>query len=171
MAVNGDVEGRAHLSEVARIAVAHGHVHAEARFGRTLAVEVVALPRRDGLARAETADVGSGGDVLTVVIVALGEDGAPSGRLGVDGTRAPGAVHVAAHCRGHESARKTVVLNDDHDLAGIGDDRKSAEADAERAKQIADMEELNRLKKENDELKKENDFLKKAAAFFAKENK
>lgn len=49
--------------------------------------------------------------------------------------------------------------------------RKSAEANAERAKQIADMEELNRLKKENEELKKENDFLKKAAAFFAKENK
>lgn len=49
--------------------------------------------------------------------------------------------------------------------------RKSAQADAERAKQIANMEEYNRLKKENDELKKEIDFLKKAAAFFAKENK
>ncbi len=49
--------------------------------------------------------------------------------------------------------------------------KKSAKDNAERAKQIADMEELNRLKKENDELKKENDFLKKAAAFFAKESK
>lgn len=49
--------------------------------------------------------------------------------------------------------------------------KESAKDDELRAKQLADMEEFNRLKKENDELKKENDFLKKAAAFFAKESK
>ncbi len=48
--------------------------------------------------------------------------------------------------------------------------RKEAEADAEKAKVLADMEELHRLQKEVEELRKENDFLKKAAAFFAKEN-
>ena len=48
---------------------------------------------------------------------------------------------------------------------------EAAAADAEKAKQVADMEELRRLKQENEELKKENDFLKKAAAFFAKESK
>ena len=48
--------------------------------------------------------------------------------------------------------------------------RKEAEADAQKAKALADMEELHRLKKEVEELRKENDFLKKAAAFFAKEN-
>lgn len=49
--------------------------------------------------------------------------------------------------------------------------RQSAKEDAEREKQIADMEELRRLQQEVEELRKENDFLKKAAAFFAKENK
>ena len=49
--------------------------------------------------------------------------------------------------------------------------RQCAQADADRAKQLADMQELRRLQKEIEELKKENDFLKKAAAFFAKENK
>ena len=49
--------------------------------------------------------------------------------------------------------------------------RENAAADAERAKALANMEELRRLQKENEELKKENDFLKKAAAFFAKEDK
>ena len=49
--------------------------------------------------------------------------------------------------------------------------RQNAQADAERAKQISDMEELRRLQQEVEELRKENDFLKKAAAFFAKENK
>lgn len=49
--------------------------------------------------------------------------------------------------------------------------RESASVDAQREKQIADMEELQRLQKENEELKKEVDFLKKAAAFFAREDK
>lgn len=49
--------------------------------------------------------------------------------------------------------------------------RNSAKDNEQRAKQLADMEEVKRLKKENEELKKENDFLKKAAAFFAKESK
>ena len=48
--------------------------------------------------------------------------------------------------------------------------RLEAKADAEKAKTLADMEELHRLQKEVEELRKENDFLKKAAAFFAKEN-
>lgn len=48
--------------------------------------------------------------------------------------------------------------------------RKEAEANAEKAKILADMERLRKLEIENAELKKENDFLKKAAAFFAKEN-
>ena len=48
--------------------------------------------------------------------------------------------------------------------------RKEAEADAQKAKTLADMEEILRLQKEVQELKKENDFLKKAAAFFAKES-
>lgn len=48
--------------------------------------------------------------------------------------------------------------------------RKEAEANAEKAKMLADMEELRRLKAKVAELEKENDFLKKAAAFFAKEN-
>lgn len=48
--------------------------------------------------------------------------------------------------------------------------RKQAKENAESAKELADMEELNRLKAEIAELKKENDFLKKAAAFFAKES-
>ena len=46
-----------------------------------------------------------------------------------------------------------------------------AARDEETSRQLASMEELRRLKLENDELKKENDFLKKAAAFFAKESK
>ena len=49
--------------------------------------------------------------------------------------------------------------------------RQSAQEDAERARQLEEMEELRRLQKEVEELRKENDFLKKAAAFFAKENK
>jgi len=49
--------------------------------------------------------------------------------------------------------------------------KKSAKENTTRAKEIADMEELNRLRQENEELKKEVDFLKKAAAFFAKESK
>jgi len=49
--------------------------------------------------------------------------------------------------------------------------RKQHAADEAKAQQLADMEELRRLKEENEELKKENDFLKKAAAFFAKESK
>lgn len=49
--------------------------------------------------------------------------------------------------------------------------RAEAKANAIKAKELADMEELARLKKEVEELKKENDFLKKAAAFFAKESK
>lgn len=49
--------------------------------------------------------------------------------------------------------------------------RKRAAANFAEAKALSDMEELNRLKKENDELKKEVDFLKKAAVFFAKEDK
>ncbi len=48
--------------------------------------------------------------------------------------------------------------------------RKEAADNAEKAKILADMEELHRLKKKVAELEKENDFLKKAAAFFAKEN-
>ena len=48
--------------------------------------------------------------------------------------------------------------------------RKEATANAEKAKILADMEELHRLKVKVAELEKENDFLKKAAAFFAKEN-
>ena len=49
--------------------------------------------------------------------------------------------------------------------------REHAKASEIQAKQLADMEELNRLKAEVAELRKENDFLKKAAAFFAKEGK
>ncbi|MCF0186582.1 MAG: transposase [Bacteroidaceae bacterium] len=49
--------------------------------------------------------------------------------------------------------------------------RANAEANEEKSKLLADMEELRRLKEENEELKKENDFLKKAAAFFAREGK
>ena len=49
--------------------------------------------------------------------------------------------------------------------------RKTASANEAREKELADLEELRRLKAEVAELKKENDFLKKAAAFFAKENK
>ena len=49
--------------------------------------------------------------------------------------------------------------------------REHAKASEIQAKQLADMEELNRLKAEVAELRKENDFLKKAAAFFAKESK
>ena len=49
--------------------------------------------------------------------------------------------------------------------------RQSAQEDAERARQLEEMEELRRLQKEVEELRKENDFLKKVAAFFAKENK
>ena len=48
--------------------------------------------------------------------------------------------------------------------------RKEAADNAEKAKILADMEELHRLKEKIAELEKENDFLKKAAAFFAKEN-
>ena len=48
--------------------------------------------------------------------------------------------------------------------------RQEAQTDAEKARTLAAMEELNRLRKEVEELRKENDFLKKAAAFFAKEN-
>lgn len=49
--------------------------------------------------------------------------------------------------------------------------RENAAADTEKAKQLANMEELRSLQKEVEELRKENDFLKKAAAFFAKESK
>lgn len=49
--------------------------------------------------------------------------------------------------------------------------KKHAKQSAEKARKLADMEELGRLKKENEELRKEVDFLKKAAAFFAKESK
>ena len=49
--------------------------------------------------------------------------------------------------------------------------RQEAAEDAEKAKILADMEELHRLRREVEELQKENDFLKKAAAFFAKETK
>lgn len=49
--------------------------------------------------------------------------------------------------------------------------KNNATKDAEQAQQLANMEELRRLKDENEELKKEVDFLKKAAAFFAKESK
>ena len=48
--------------------------------------------------------------------------------------------------------------------------RNEAADNAEKAKILADMEELHRLKEKVAELEKENDFLKKAAAFFAKEN-
>jgi len=47
----------------------------------------------------------------------------------------------------------------------------NAAENEETARRLAEMEELHRLKLENEELKKENDFLKKAAAFFAKESK
>ena len=49
--------------------------------------------------------------------------------------------------------------------------RLSAQNDIEKAKFLADMEELQALRKQVAELEKENDFLKKAAAFFAKESK
>lgn len=49
--------------------------------------------------------------------------------------------------------------------------RLSAQNDIEKAKLLADMEELQALRKQVAELEKENDFLKKAAAFFAKESK
>lgn len=49
--------------------------------------------------------------------------------------------------------------------------KKHAKETSEKAQKLADMEELGRLKKENEELRKEVDFLKKAAAFFAKESK
>ncbi len=49
--------------------------------------------------------------------------------------------------------------------------RKAAASNAEKAAALKSMEELAKLKKENEELKKENDFLKKAAAFFAKESR
>lgn len=49
--------------------------------------------------------------------------------------------------------------------------RENAEANAQQAKQLADMELLRNIQKEVEELRKENDFLKKAAAFFAKESK
>ena len=49
--------------------------------------------------------------------------------------------------------------------------REEAASDAEKAKALAAMEELQRLRRENEELKKENDFLKKAAAFFVRENR
>ena len=39
--------------------------------------------------------------------------------------------------------------------------KREARETSEKAQKWADMEELSRLKKENDELKKENDFLKK----------
>ena len=53
----------------------------------------------------------------------------------------------------------------------VGNYLKEARRHELESKQIADMETMNRLQKENEELKKENDFLKKAAAFFAKESK
>ena len=49
--------------------------------------------------------------------------------------------------------------------------KKRAEKDEQQAQQLAALEEMRRLKAENEELKKEVDFLKKAAAFFAKESK
>ena len=49
--------------------------------------------------------------------------------------------------------------------------QKRAEKDEQQAQQLAALEEMRRLKAENEELKKEVDFLKKAAAFFAKESK
>ncbi|MCF0238132.1 MAG: hypothetical protein HUK24_05990 [Sphaerochaetaceae bacterium] len=49
--------------------------------------------------------------------------------------------------------------------------KKKAEIDNQRAKELANMKEIAKLKEENEELKKEVDFLKKAAAFFARESK
>ena len=49
--------------------------------------------------------------------------------------------------------------------------REKAQENKEEAKKLAAMEELGKLRRENEELKKENDFLKKAAAFFAKESR
>ena len=49
--------------------------------------------------------------------------------------------------------------------------KKRAEKEEQQAQQLAALEEMRRLKAENEELKKEVDFLKKAAAFFAKESK
>ena len=49
--------------------------------------------------------------------------------------------------------------------------KKRVEKDEQQAQQLAALEEMRRLKAENEELKKEVDFLKKAAAFFAKESK
>ena len=49
--------------------------------------------------------------------------------------------------------------------------KKRAEKDEQQAQPLAALEEMRRLKAENEELKKEVDFLKKAAAFFAKESK
>lgn len=49
--------------------------------------------------------------------------------------------------------------------------KKRAEKDEQQAQQLAALEEMRRLKAENEELKKEVDFLKKAAVFFAKESK
>lgn len=49
--------------------------------------------------------------------------------------------------------------------------RDKAQENKEKAQILATMEELGKLRRENEELKKENDFLKKAAAFFAKESR
>lgn len=49
--------------------------------------------------------------------------------------------------------------------------KKQAAKDEKLAKELAEAEELGRLRRENEELKKEVDFLKKAAAFFAKDVK
>lgn len=48
--------------------------------------------------------------------------------------------------------------------------KAKAAKDADKADKLAKMEELAKLKRENEELKKEVDFLKKAAAFFAKDH-
>lgn len=47
--------------------------------------------------------------------------------------------------------------------------KQDAKKDAEKAKYLAEMEELSKLRKENARLKKENEFLKQAAAFFARD--
>ena len=48
--------------------------------------------------------------------------------------------------------------------------RADAQGNAEKAEQLAIMEENCKLKQQLAELEKENDFLKKAAVFFAKDH-
>ena len=47
----------------------------------------------------------------------------------------------------------------------------AAKENSQREQELANMEEMGRLRSENEELKKEVEFLKKAAAFFAKESR